>query len=181
LAVFEGATIRRSTLPKGALSRRNGWLAVDQQRNWSLKGQGRAEKMQTPESVRRNEDRSMQTKEVLAGLAALAQETRLAIFHLLVRRGPTGLAAGRIAERLGVPPATLSFHLAQLTHAGLIVPRRASRSLIYSADYSQMDDLIAFLTENCCSRSTDWASACPPTPTQSRNRAATTFAKAKVD
>jgi DNA-binding transcriptional ArsR family regulator len=168
-------------MPKGALSRRNGWSVADQQRNWNLKGQGRAEKMQTLESVRRNEDRSMQTKVVLAGLAALAQETRLAIFHLLVRKGPTGLAAGRIAERLGVPPATLSFHLAQLTHAGLIVPRRVSRSLIYSADYSRMNELIAFLTENCCGQSTDWASACNLTPMRSHNRAPTTWAETKVD
>ena len=99
----------------------------------------------------------MRTKPVLAALGALAQETRLELFRLLVQRGPDGLAAGVLAEKLGVPPATLSFHLQQLMHAGLIAQRRDSRSLIYSANYEAMNGLVAYLTENCCGRA-----ACAP-------------------
>jgi ArsR family transcriptional regulator, arsenate/arsenite/antimonite-responsive transcriptional repressor len=92
----------------------------------------------------------MQTKQAIGALGSLAQDTRLGIFRLLVRRGPDGLAAGVIAERLGVPPATLSFHLAHLTHSGLIDQRRESRSLIYTANFDNMNALVDFLTENCC-------------------------------
>lgn len=86
----------------------------------------------------------------VTALAALAHDTRLDMFRLLVRAGPDGLAAGRIAEGLGLPGATASFHLTQLKQAGLIAARRAGRSLIYAARYDRMDDLIAYLTENCC-------------------------------
>jgi len=86
----------------------------------------------------------------IAALAALAQESRLDIFRLLVQAGPDGLPAGQIAERLNLPAATLSFHLNQLKHAGLITFRRASRSLIYAAAYPAMNDLLGYLTENCC-------------------------------
>jgi ArsR family transcriptional regulator len=89
-------------------------------------------------------------KRAISALAALAQETRLAIFRLLVQRGPEGLAAGDIAEKLGLPASSLSFHLAQLSHAGMIAQRRQSRSLIYSVDFAAMNDLMGFLTENCC-------------------------------
>lgn len=92
----------------------------------------------------------MEKKAVLSALAALSQETRLDIFRLLVQAGPEGRPAGAIAEALGVAPATLSFHLAQLNHAGLIAQRRESRSLIYSAEFDRMNALLAFLTENCC-------------------------------
>ena len=92
----------------------------------------------------------MRTIEAVGALSALAQETRLAIYRLLVEAGPNGLAAGAIAERLDVAPSSLSFHLAQLTHAGLIHQRRMSRSLIYAADFSAMNGLVAYLTENCC-------------------------------
>ena len=92
----------------------------------------------------------MQTKEAIAALGALAQETRLELFRLLVQQGPEGLAAGTIAERLGVPPSSLSFHLQQLTHAGLISQRRASRQIIYAASYDAMNRLMGYLTENCC-------------------------------
>ena len=92
----------------------------------------------------------MKTQEVVSGLSALAQETRLAIYRLLVEAGPNGLAAGAIAQRLDVAPSSLSFHLAQLTHAGLINQRRISRSLIYAADFAAMNGLVAYLTENCC-------------------------------
>jgi len=95
----------------------------------------------------------MDAKQAIAALGSLAQDTRLEIFRLLVRHGPEGLAAGVIAERLHVPPATLTFHLHQLMHAGLIEQRRESRLLIYSARFQGMDALMAFLMENCCSGS----------------------------
>lgn len=83
-------------------------------------------------------------------LGALAQEHRLAAFRLLVQAGDDGMAAGAIAERLGVPASSMSFHLAQLGHAGLVTQRRESRSIIYTADYAAMGGLMAYLTENCC-------------------------------
>ena len=86
----------------------------------------------------------------VAALAALAQETRLDIFRLLVEAGEDGLPAGQIGERLRLPSATLSFHLSQLKHAHLVTFRRESRSLIYKAAYPVMNDLLAYLTENCC-------------------------------
>jgi len=103
----------------------------------------------------------MQTKQAIAALSALAQETRLAIFRLLVQCGPEGMPAGAIAEALGVPASSLSFHLAQLSHAKLIVQRRASRQIIYSADFSSMNALMGYLTENCCGGS---AATCVPAP-----------------
>ena len=92
----------------------------------------------------------MQSEPVIRALSALAQEHRLAAFRLLVQAGPEGLAAGALAEALGVPPSSMSFHLAQLTNAGLITQRRQSRSLIYAADYTVMGALMGYLTENCC-------------------------------
>lgn len=92
----------------------------------------------------------MKTKDAVRALSALAQESRLEVFRLLVRTGPKGLPAGELSERLGLPPATMSFHLKELTNAGLITPRRESRSIIYSADFAQMQNLISFLVENCC-------------------------------
>ena len=86
----------------------------------------------------------------VAALAALAQETRLDIFRLLVEAGEDGLPVGKIGQRLGLPSATLSFHLSQLKHAHLVTFRRESRSLIYKAAYPVMNDLLAYLTENCC-------------------------------
>jgi DNA-binding transcriptional ArsR family regulator len=83
-------------------------------------------------------------------LAALAQESRLSIFRLLVQAGKEGVAAGALGEKLGVPPATLSFHLKTLTHAKLIKSRSEGRFVIYSANYAEMDKLIAYLTEHCC-------------------------------
>src|SRR5215467_2924129 len=96
----------------------------------------------------------MDQKRAIAALGALAQETRLDLFRLLVTCGPKGLPAGVIAERLGVLPSSLSFHLVQLVHAGLITQRRLSRQIIYSAEYGTMNDLLAYLTENCCGRGT---------------------------
>ena len=98
----------------------------------------------------------------IAALGALAQETRLALFRLLVASGPAGLAAGSIAERLSVAPSSLSFHLQQLVHAGLITQRRLSRQLIYSAEYGTMNKLLFYLTENCCGRGEACVPACSP-------------------
>ncbi len=114
----------------------------------------------------------MDQKHAIAALGALAQETRLALFRLLVTCGPQGLSAGIIAEQLGVAPSSLSFHLQQLVHAGLITQRRLSRQLIYSAEYRTMNELMAYLTENCCGRAVACAPACNP---------AETFAKGETD
>jgi len=92
----------------------------------------------------------MDKPSALAALAALAQESRLDVFRLLVQAGPAGLPAGDIAAQLGLPPNTLSFHLSQLKHAGLVAVKRESRSLIYSAGFSTMNALLGYLTENCC-------------------------------
>jgi ArsR family transcriptional regulator len=93
----------------------------------------------------------MQPANVIQALAALAQEHRLAAFRLLVQTGAEGVPAGEIAHKLGSPPSSMSFHLAQLAHAGLVTQRRESRSVIYVADYGAMNGLMAYLTENCCS------------------------------
>lgn len=92
----------------------------------------------------------MEIKSTTRALAALAQETRLALFRLLVEAGPAGLAAGEIAERLDVPASTLSFHLSQLSNAGLLVSLRQGRSILYSADFEAMQALVDFLTQSCC-------------------------------
>jgi DNA-binding transcriptional ArsR family regulator len=105
-------------------------------------------------------------------LAALAQDTRLAAFRLLVQEGPEGLPAGRIAEQLGISPPTLSFHLGELAAAGLVQSRRDGRSIIYAANYAAMNDLIAYLTENCChgGRAAPDVSACTPISPATRQR-----------
>lgn len=92
----------------------------------------------------------MEPKSAIAALAALAQESRLAVFRLLVRQGPDGLPAGSIAEHLGIPAPTLSFHLRELSAAGLAAARREGRSIIYAANYAGMRDLLGFLVEDCC-------------------------------
>jgi ArsR family transcriptional regulator len=92
----------------------------------------------------------MKTDEVVVALGALAHEYRLRIYRMLVMAGPAGLNAGRIAERLDMPPSSLTFHLQQLHRAGLITQERNSRQLIYAADFSVMNQLVGFLTENCC-------------------------------
>ena len=115
----------------------------------------------------------MDQKCAIAALGALAQETRLELFRLLVTCGPEGLPAGVIAERLGVMPSSLSLYLQQLVHAGLITQRRLSRQLIYSAEYGTMNELMAYLTENCCGRG---AALCPPVCNP-----ADTFAKGEDD
>ena len=107
----------------------------------------------------------MDTKSAISSLSALAQETRLAIFRMLVEAGAGGLAAGVIAERLGIPASSLSFHLAELTRAALIAQRRESRSLIYSANYRATNSLVGFLTENCCGGN---LAACAPLMSERR-------------
>ncbi len=99
----------------------------------------------------------METSQAVVALEALAQESRLGIFRLLVVAGEAGLPAGQIAKRMELPAATLSFHLSQLKHAGLITCLRQGTSLIYSADFDAMNALVGFLTENCCG-----GAACAP-------------------
>ena len=92
----------------------------------------------------------MKIKNAVEALSALAQESRLAIFRLLVQAGKEGVSAGVLGEQLGIPGATLSFHLKELSHAKLIKSRTEGRYVIYSASFAEMDKLIAYLTENCC-------------------------------
>ncbi|WDA42571.1 ArsR/SmtB family transcription factor [Erythrobacter sp. BLCC-B19] len=107
----------------------------------------------------------MQADLVIRALGALAQEHRLAAFRLLVQAGSRGIAAGALAEQLGVPASSMSFHLAQLAHAGLVTQRRESRSIIYSADYGAMNALMGYLTENCCGGlPCEDKAACTPQP-----------------
>jgi ArsR family transcriptional regulator, arsenate/arsenite/antimonite-responsive transcriptional repressor len=109
----------------------------------------------------------MKSKNAIEALSALAQETRLAIFRLLVRQGPDGLPAGAIGERLEIPAPTLSFHLAQLSRAGLVASRREGRSILYAADYRGMNALLTYLTEDCCQGRPELCigAACGPAPT----------------
>jgi ArsR family transcriptional regulator, arsenate/arsenite/antimonite-responsive transcriptional repressor len=107
----------------------------------------------------------METKVAVRSLAALAQDSRLDVFRLLVQAGPEGLAAGEIAERLGIPASTLSFHVKTLSQAGLVESRQERRFIYYSARFEAMNDLIAFLGENCCG-----GRACLPAATLQRRR-----------
>ncbi|HUO05810.1 MAG TPA: metalloregulator ArsR/SmtB family transcription factor [Candidatus Binataceae bacterium] len=109
----------------------------------------------------------MKKAAAISALGALAQDTRLDIFRLLVQKGPAGVAAGEIGERLGQPLPTLSFHLNQLRFAGLVTSRRESRSIIYSANFDAITGLIAYLTENCCGGQRE---CCIPAATQKRIR-----------
>jgi ArsR family transcriptional regulator len=97
--------------------------------------------------------------QVVKALSALAQPTRLALYRLLVARGPEGMAAGQASEKLKVSPATLSFHFRTLSHAGLIESRQEGRFIYYAANYTVMNDMLAYLTENCCGGDPD---ACKP-------------------
>ena len=122
----------------------------------------------------------MEAKQAVQSLSALAQESRLSIFRLLVQAGAAGMAAGAIGEALDLPPATLSFHLAGLTRAGLAQSRQDGRFVIYSASFENMNALVAFLTENCCGGAACGPAACQPqtsrgepheTPARTRRRA----------
>jgi DNA-binding transcriptional ArsR family regulator len=121
----------------------------------------------------------MELTAAVAALAALAQETRLQVFRLLVEAGPNGVPAGRIAETLDVPPATLSFHLKELTRAGLLASRPDGRFICYSAHYENMAALMDYLTRNCCQgmpeeclsvMETALSSCCAPTPKRKPSR-----------
>src|SRR5499433_2341083 len=101
----------------------------------------------------------MEKTDAVAALAALAQDNRLDIFRLLVQAGPQGMAAGHVAERLGLAPNTLTFHFDRLRMAGLVTVRRDGRSMIYAARFETMNALLGYLTENCCKGSKD---ACAP-------------------
>lgn len=105
----------------------------------------------------------MENKDVVKALAALAQESRLNIIRLMVEQGPDGLAAGAIGEKLGLPNATLSFHLKELSRAELLESRQEGRFVIYSANFETMNELLAYLTENCCRGSAEACdAACAP-------------------
>jgi DNA-binding transcriptional ArsR family regulator len=110
----------------------------------------------------------MKAKAVIEALGALAHEHRLAIFKLLVERGPEGLPAGHIGARLKLVPSSLTFHLQNLQRAGLITQRRESRQLIYSADFESMQGVVGYLTENCCAESACAPSCRPARPASKR-------------
>ena len=112
----------------------------------------------------------MQTPQAIKALAALSQETRLAIYRLLVQQGPEGLAVGTIAERLDVAGATLSFHLKEMAHASLVTTRQDGRFIFYSANYAVMNSLMEFLTENCC-QGKGCMPKCAPAAAPQRKRA----------
>lgn len=92
----------------------------------------------------------METKHVLSAMSALAQESRLAVFRLLVQAGQGGMSPGKIGEQLAIPASSLSFHLKELAHANLVTPRQEGRFVIYVANFDTMNGLVGFLTENCC-------------------------------
>ena len=92
----------------------------------------------------------MENKTAVTTLSALAQESRLTIFRTLVQAGPDGMAAGKISEATGIPPSSLSFHLKEMSYAGIVNSRQESRYIYYSANFKVMNELLAFLTENCC-------------------------------
>jgi ArsR family transcriptional regulator, arsenate/arsenite/antimonite-responsive transcriptional repressor len=113
---------------------------------------------------------NVEPSEAVSALSALAQESRLSVFRLIVQRGPRGLVAGQIAERLGIPGPTLSFHLAQLGRAGLVRARREGRSIIYAADYDGMRALMGYLTDNCCREDADGCAPAPKRAAKARGR-----------
>jgi ArsR family transcriptional regulator, arsenate/arsenite/antimonite-responsive transcriptional repressor len=113
---------------------------------------------------------TMKDQEVLDALAALAQDSRLAVYRLLVKRGPEGFSVGEISEKLDIPGPTLSFHLKELTRAGLVTARKESRFVHYTANFVRMNRLVAYLTENCCSLGTKCAPACAPGRSSERRK-----------
>jgi len=92
----------------------------------------------------------MEINEAILAFGALSQETRLQVFRLLVEHGPDGVPAGAVSDRLGIPHNTLSFHLSQMSHAGLVLSRREGRSIIYSANFDFFNNLIRYMVEDCC-------------------------------
>ncbi|HTU65306.1 MAG TPA: helix-turn-helix domain-containing protein [Steroidobacteraceae bacterium] len=118
----------------------------------------------------------MKAPDAVAALAALAHEYRLAVFRMLVEAGPAGLPAGEIAARLDIPPSSMTFHLQALQRAGLVSQERMSRQLIYAADYTAMNDLIGYLTDNCCAGS-EAPQGCATSCTPARATPRTTTAR----
>ncbi len=113
----------------------------------------------------------MEESAVIAALSALAQESRLPIFRLLVQEGPEGLPAGEVGQRLGISPNALSFHLTRLRYAGLVTVRRNGQQMIYAVVYDEMQRLIGFLTENCCQKDDRGCSSdCPQTKSSQTNK-----------
>ena len=110
----------------------------------------------------------MKPNQVIAALGALAHEHRLAVYRLLVAGGPDGLPAGSIADRVGLVPSSLTFHLQNLQRAGLITQRREGRQLIYTTDFGVMTSLVTYLTENCCSNSSGCVPCAPPNAAKPR-------------
>jgi ArsR family transcriptional regulator, arsenate/arsenite/antimonite-responsive transcriptional repressor len=104
----------------------------------------------------------MESSAAVAALGALSQVTRLAVFRLLVQQGPSGMAAGEVAEQLSIAPATLSFHLKELATAGLVSARQQGRFIFYAANFTAMNELLAYLTENCCAADCGPGAACAP-------------------
>ena len=104
----------------------------------------------------------MEAISAVRALAALAQDTRLSVFRVLVQQGPSGMAAGELAQQLAIAPATLSFHLKELSHAGLVASRQEGRFNFYSANFDAMNELLAYLTENCCIADCGPAAGCAP-------------------
>ena len=114
----------------------------------------------------------MKAEQIVKALGALAQESRLAVFRLLVKRGPEGYTPGELSERLAVPAPTLSFHLRELQHAQLVVSRREGRFLYYSANFDTMHGVVNFLSENCCSLADEACNTqCKPVTTKRRKSA----------
>src|SRR5215203_463485 len=109
----------------------------------------------------------MKSIDAVRALTALAQETRLGVFRHLVQQGPSGLAAGEIAELLGIAPPTLSFHLKELSHAKLVTARQEGRFVFYAANFGEMNRLLGFLTDNCCAAD---GGSCTPAATKSKRR-----------
>jgi len=110
----------------------------------------------------------MNSTDAVGSLSALAQDSRLAVYRLLVKRGPEGFAAGEVAERLKIPGPTLSFHLKALSQAGLVTTRKEGRFIYYGANFERMNDLVGYLTENCCSLGSDCAPSCAPAASSRR-------------
>jgi ArsR family transcriptional regulator len=105
----------------------------------------------------------MKSQDVIRSLFALAQDSRLAVFRLLVKRGPEGYTPGELSEKLSLPAPTLSFHLKELSAAKLVTARREGRFLYYSVNFARMQDVIAFLTDQCCTLSdADCSTSCAP-------------------
>jgi DNA-binding transcriptional ArsR family regulator len=121
----------------------------------------------------------MESRTAIRALSALAHESRLAIYRLLVQAGPAGLAVGAIGEKLDLAPATLSFHLAGLRHAGLVSARREGRTLYQAADFSAMDGLVGYLSENCCQGASCGVACAPNLKTASKEKPRETPARAR--